>query len=67
MRQFELSVVITASAVVHISWDETIGYPNTIGQRCLSRHHICLFVLYKLLHILVIILLTPFLQVQHTL
>lgn len=60
-------MVITVSAVVYIPWEETIGYPNAIGQRCPSRHHFCLFVLSELLHVLVTLLLTPFLQVQHTL
>ena len=46
--------------MVYISWEETIGYPNPIGQWCTCRHHFCLFVLSDLLdNVLVIILSHP--------
>ncbi len=45
----ELPGLLTFSAVVHLKWEETAGYPHPIGQRCPGRHYFCLFVLFDLL------------------
>ena len=45
----ELSRVITFSAVVHIKWEETVGYPHPISQWCPCRHYFCLFVPFDML------------------
>ena len=58
---------ITSSAVVHLKWEETAGYPHPIGQRCPGRHYFCLFVLSDMLRGLAIFFNNfVFGQAQHT-
>jgi hypothetical protein len=62
----ELQRLITFSAVVHIKWEETAGYPHPISQWCSCRHYFCLFVIFDMLRGLAIFSTIFCWQAQHT-